>query len=132
MGFDPRKIAGTLGTVAGGAAAGQEKVKAALGELALLSNSLSKAGWDLQELEVELGLTPKLTARLKATGETKEDQLQQIAKENPDKKMVEAVVTSLIQANKLRGSAENGTLKLQDVEVGTVLGAIPNVVLRFK
>jgi hypothetical protein len=133
MAFDPRKIAGNLGSVAGSAAAaGLDKVKSAIGEITLYSTSLSQAGWDVRELEVELGLAPKLTARLKATGHASEDKLQLIVKENPDKKMLEAIVTSLIEASKLRTAAENGPLKLEDVEIGTILGAVPNVVLRFK
>lgn len=109
---------------------GVEKTQEVLGELNLVLSLLKGAGYDVSEVETELAVPPKVTIHLKTTSAVSEDKLNAILRDNQDKGVVTAIVTALIQANRLRGSIRAESLELSDIKV--VLAASPTLVLQWK
>jgi hypothetical protein len=109
---------------------GAEKTREALSEVNLLLKLLPDAGYEVGQLEVELGVPPKVTIDLKAEPGVNEDKLDAILRDNQDKSVLVAILGSLIQANKLRDAVKVETLELKDVRV--VLTASPNITLQWK
>ena len=109
---------------------GLEKTREALAQLNLLLQLLQSAGYGVGSLEIELSLPPKITMRLKTSLAVREDKLTAILSEHTDKKVVMAVVASLIQANKLRDSITLETLEFEEVQI--ILTTTPNITLQWK
>jgi hypothetical protein len=109
---------------------GMEKAREALAQVNLLLQLLQSAGYGVGSMEIELSLSPKITITLKATPAVKEEVLDAILRDNADKKIVVAIVASLVQANKLRGSVTVETLELDEVEI--VLTTTPNITMQWK
>ncbi len=109
---------------------GVEKTQEVLGELNLVLSLLKGAGYDVSEVETELAVPPKVAIHLKTTSAVSEDKLNAILRDNQDKGVVTAIVTALIQANRLRGSIKVEPLELSDIKV--VLAASPTLVLQWK
>ncbi|MGA8273751.1 MAG: hypothetical protein WB919_19470 [Candidatus Sulfotelmatobacter sp.] len=112
------------------ASLGMEKTRDVLAQANLLLLLLQTAGYGVSSLDIELNLPPKVTIKLKTGPAVKEEMLSTILREHADKKVVTAIVASLIQANKLRDSVTVETLKLDGVEI--VLTATPNITLQWK
>ncbi len=109
---------------------GVEKTQEVLGELNLVLSLLKGAGYDVSEVETELAVPPKVTIHLKTTSAVNEDKLNAILRDNQDRGVVTAIVTALIQANRLRGSIKVEPLELSDIKV--VVAASPTLVLQWK
>ncbi len=109
---------------------GVEKTQEVLGELNLVLSLLKGAGYDVSEVETELAVPPKVTIHLKTASAVNEDKLNAILRDNQDRGVVTAIVTALIQANRLRGSIKVEPLELSDIKV--VVAASPTLVLQWK
>ncbi len=109
---------------------GLEKTQEVLGEINLLLTLLKDAGYEVNQLEIEVGVPPKVTINLMTGSGVSDEKLNAIFRENQDKKVLAAIVASLLQANKLRGSVEVETLELKDVKI--VLTASPSITMQWK
>lgn len=109
--------------------AGTEKTVQLLSDLNLVLGLLPDAGFEIGEVEVELGLVPKVTISLKLRGAVNEARLKSL-QEKMDNAMLSAVLSSLIQASKLQDAVSVETLALKDVKV--VMTAAPTVALQWK
>jgi hypothetical protein len=109
---------------------GAEKTRDALSEVNVLLKLLQDAGYEVGQLEVELGVPPKITIGLKTQREVSEEKLDAILRDNQDKSVLAAILGSLIQANKLRDAVKVETLELKDVQI--VLTTSPNITLQWK
>jgi hypothetical protein len=119
-------IQGVPGTLAGLAA---EKSRELLQQANLLLELLQSAGYGIEDLELELGVSPKITVKLKTGPAVKEEKLAAILREHADKKLIAGIVASLIQANKLRDSVTVETLELGEVQI--IIAATPNITMRW-
>jgi hypothetical protein len=108
---------------------GSEKTVQLLSDLNLVLGLLPDAGYEVSELEVELGITPKVTIDLKLGRTANEARLKSIL-EKVDNAMLATILTSLIQASKMQDAVSVETLELKGVKV--VLTAVPNVSLQWK
>jgi hypothetical protein len=108
---------------------GIQKTVQLLSDLNLVLGLLPDAGYEIGGMEIELGITPKVTLSLKLGAATNETRLTAIL-DKVDNTMLSAIITSLIQASKLQAAVSVETLELKDVKV--VLTASPNVVLQWK
>ena len=106
-----------------------QKTVQLLSDLNLVLGLLPDAGYEVGEMEVELGITPKVTIALKLGQAANEARLKTIL-DKVDNAMLAAIITSLIQAGKLQDAVSVETLELKDVKV--VLTATPNVSLQWK
>jgi hypothetical protein len=108
---------------------GTEKTVQLMSDLNLILGLLPDAGYEIGELEIELGVTPKVTIDLKLGCAINEARLNAI-KEKVDNPMLAAIITSLIQASKLQNTVSVETLELKDVKIAVT--AVPNVALQWK
>jgi hypothetical protein len=100
-----------------------------LSDLNLVLGMLPDAGYEVGEMEVELGIAPKVTVSLKLGRAPNEARLKSIL-EKMNNTMLSAIVSALIQASKLQDAVSVETLELKDVKV--ILTAVPNVSLQWK
>ena len=126
MGFDLSKVRIDKGAVTDLAT---QKAVQLLSDLNLVLGMLPDAGYEVGEMEVELGLAPKVTVGLKLGRATNEARLKSIL-EKMDNAMLSSIVAALIQASKLQDAVSVETLELKDVKV--ILTAVPNVSLQWK
>jgi len=126
MAFDLNKLKAGKDVVADLAT---QKTVQLLSDLNLVLGLLPDAGYEVEGMEVELGLTPKVTIGLKLGRSANEARLKKILDE-VDNPLLATIITSLIQASKLQDAVSVETLELKDVKV--VLTATPNVSLQWK
>ena len=127
MGFDAlNKVKQATNAIAD---LGTQKTVQLLSDLNLILNLLPDAGYEVGEMEVELGVTPKVTLDLKLGRAVNEARLKTIL-DRVDNAMLAAIISSLIQASKLQDAVSVETLELKDVKV--VMTAAPNVALQWK
>ena len=130
MGFDLNKLKGPMQEATETLASlGAEKSREILLQANLLLQLLQSAGYGIGSLEIELGIPPKITIKLKTGPAVKEEKLAAILREHADKKVITGIVASLIQANMLRDSVTVETLEL--VEVQFILTATPNITMQW-
>jgi hypothetical protein len=106
-----------------------QKTVQLLSDLNLVLGMLPDAGYEVGEMEVELGLTPKVTISLNLGRAPNEARLKAIL-EKVDNAILATIITSLMQASKLQDAVSVPTLELKDVRV--VLTTPPNVALQWK
>jgi hypothetical protein len=130
LGFD---LSGLKGSVQQAtetlASLGAETSREFLVQANLLLKLLQSAGYGIGNLEVELGVPPKITIKLKTGPAVKEDKLTTILREHADKKVITGIVASLIQANKLRDSVTVETLELGEVQI--TVATPPNITMHW-
>jgi hypothetical protein len=107
-----------------------QKAQELLAQMNLLLQLLQSAGYGVSSLDIELSIPPRITMKLKTGPVVKEEKLNEILRDYADQWAITAVVASLIQANKLRGSVTVETLELQGVEI--ILTTTPNISLQWK
>jgi hypothetical protein len=100
-----------------------------LSDLNLVLGMLPDTGYEVGEMEVELGLTPKVILGLKLGRAPNEARLKMIL-ETVDNALLAEIVKALMQASKLQGAVSVETLELKDVKV--VLSTPPHVALQWK
>jgi hypothetical protein len=100
-----------------------------LSDLNLVLGMLPDAGYEVGDMEVELGITPKVTIGLKLGRAPNEARLKMIL-ETVDNALLAEIVKALMQASKLREAVSVQTLEMKNVTV--VLGTPPNVALQWK
>jgi hypothetical protein len=111
------------------AAVAAEKSREFLAQSNLLLELLQSAGYGIGSLEIELGVPPKITIKLKTSAAVKEEKLTAILCEHADKKVITGIVASLIQANKLRDSVTVETLELGEVQI--TVATPPNITMHW-
>lgn len=130
MGFDLNKLKGPMQEATETLASlGAEKSREILLQANLLLQLLQSAGYGIGSLEIELGVPPKITIRLRTGPAVKEEKLAAILREQADKKVITGIVASLIQANRLRDSVTVETLELGEVQI--ILAATPNITMQW-
>jgi len=109
---------------------GMEKAQEVLAEINLLLELLQSAGYGVGSLDFELSLPPKVTIKLKTGPAVNEEKLSAIVRDHADKKVVTTIVSSMIQANRLRSSVTVETLELDEVQIE--LTTAPKITLQWK
>jgi hypothetical protein len=108
---------------------GAEKSREILLQANLLLQLLQSAGYGLASLEIEVGVPPKITIKLRTGPAVTEEKLTAILRDHADKKVITGIVASLIQANRLRGSVTVETLELGEVQI--ILTATPTINMKW-
>ncbi len=123
MAFDLNKLKGGVADVA------TQKTVQLLSDLNLVLGLLPDAGYEVGEMEVELGIAPKITVGLKLGRAANEARLKAIL-DKVDNAALATIIKSLIEASKLQDAVSVETLELQDVKV--VLTPVPSVSMQWK
>jgi hypothetical protein len=110
--------------------AGTEKALELLNEVNVLLELLQDAGYEVNAMEAELGLPPKVTIHLKTGSAVNEAKLNAISREHPDQKFQIAIVEALIQANRLCDAVNLGTVELKGTEI--VFQTPPKITLQWQ
>ena len=116
-----------LGTIA---ESGLETLKETLHEVTSFRSVLKEAGYDLYKVEMELAVSPKINAHFKILSAVHEDKLNAIVQQNPDKKVLSLLVTTLLHSGKLHSAPAPGTLNVDDIKI--TLSASPSAAIQFK
>ncbi len=123
MAFDLNKLKGGVADVA------TQKTVQLLSDLNLVLGLLPDAGYEVGEMEVELGIAPKITVGLKLGRAANEARLKAIL-DKVDNAALATIIKSLIEASKLQDAVSVETLELQEVKV--VLTPVPSVSMQWK
>jgi hypothetical protein len=109
---------------------GAQKATDAVNQTNLLLKLLQDAGYQVGDLDVELGVPPTISISLKTGPLLSDAKLDAVYQANKDNDVVGLVLGALIQANKLRDMVKLETIELRDAKI--VLKATPSITLHWK
>lgn len=109
---------------------GAQKAAETLDQANLLLKLLQDAGYQVGELDVELGVPPAIRVTLKTGQMLTDAKLDSIYEANKGNDALALVLGGLIQANKLRDKVKLETIELKDTKI--VLKATPSISLHWK
>ena len=110
------------------ASAGVEKVRELLSLLNAALPLLEEAGCTPSEVEVEIGLPPKVEAKF-ATSEVSEEAIARITAAHPDKTLACAILKALVKGARLQKTMEGSRLRASTLAVE--IGLAPCLKLSF-
>jgi hypothetical protein len=91
---------------------------------------IERAGYDVTEVEVALGLSPKVVPHLKLRELITEEQQQMLLDETQGKTLVNTILSSLFRASAARRKLKFKRFHFEEIELE--IGIIPGVVLKFR
>lgn len=91
---------------------------------------IERAGYDVTEIEVGLGLSPKVVPHLRLRETIVADEQAALIEETREKKLVNTILTSLFKASTARERLKFKKFHFEDIELE--LSILPSVVLKFK
>lgn len=109
---------------------GAQKATETLDQANLLLKLLQDAGYQVGEVDVELGVPPAISVTLKTGAMLSDAKLDSIFEANKGNDALALVLGGLIQANKLRDKVKLETIELKDTKI--VLKATPSISLHWK
>jgi anti-sigma factor ChrR (cupin superfamily) len=109
-----------------------DKAVELMSDVNVILTALPDAGFQIGELEVELGITPKVTVDVRIGQAIREDKLNAVLQANPSNVLLSATLNALLQASKLQQAVSVETLALKDVKIAMAMTATPTVALQWK
>jgi hypothetical protein len=109
---------------------GAQRATETLDQANLLLKLLEDAGYQVGEVDVELGVPPAISVTLKTGPMLSDSKLDSIYEANKGNDALALVLGGLIQANKLRDKVKLETIELKDTKI--VLKATPSISLHWK
>ena len=109
---------------------GMEKARELLAQINSLLQLLQTAGYGVDKVDMELGLSPKVTIKLASGPAVKDDVLANIVRDHADEQLVVGLVSSLIQANRLRSAITLKTIELAGTTI--LLTTTPTISLQWR
>lgn len=91
---------------------------------------IERAGYDVTELEVGLGISPKVVPHLKIRELISEEEQNLLLEETRDRKLVNMILTSLFKASAAHKKLKFRKFHFSDMELE--LSILPSVVLKFR
>lgn len=91
---------------------------------------IERAGYVVTEIEVGLGLSPKVVPHLRLHEQISEEEKAALLEETQDKKLVNTILGSLFRASAARSKLNFNKFHFSDIELE--LSILPTVVLKFK
>jgi len=91
---------------------------------------IERAGYRVTEIEVGLGLSPKLTAHLMLEDVISESEQEKLLLETKDKKLVNTILNTLFKASNARSKLKFKRFHFTHLELE--LSILPTVVLKFR
>jgi hypothetical protein len=123
----------TLGSIRKNVSDGMtEKAVKLMSDVNVILAALPDAGFQIGELEVELGITPKVTVDVRIGQAIREDKLNAVLQANPNNVLLSATLNALLQASKLQEAVSVETIELKDVKIAMAMAATPTVALQWK
>jgi len=91
---------------------------------------IQRAGYDVTEVEVGLGLSPKVVPHLKIRELISAEEQQTLLEETREKKLINTILSSLFKASAAHSKLKFKTFHFSDMELE--LSILPSVVLKFR
>lgn len=91
---------------------------------------IERAGYVVTEIEVGLGLSPKVVPHLRLKEQISDEEKAALLQETQDKKLVNTILGSLFRASAARSKLNFTKFHFTDIELE--LSILPTVVLKFK
>jgi hypothetical protein len=91
---------------------------------------IERAGYDVTEVEVGLGLSPKVVPHLRIRELISEEEQLALIEETRNKKLVNTILTSLFRASAAHSKLKFNKFHFSDMELE--LSILPTVVLKFR
>ncbi len=107
-----------------------EKIKAIVAELAAAEPHFKAAGFSMEQLEIEVGILPKIVAQFKQLNEISKEHENQILDGLKDKRLIQFLLLSLFKASRMKHLMENVDMVFHGVEIE--IAAPPSVRTIFK
>jgi hypothetical protein len=108
---------------------GASRMTAVLDDLNSALPVLQEAGYPVDLLVLELGISPKILIRFAAKLGVKQERFNQLLEEHANHKMTAMLLTSLEKAKAIQSRIRVGDLKPKGIEIE--IGVLPEVALRF-
>ena len=107
-----------------------ERVKRIAEELNGYLPALSEAGYTLQEVSAEIGITPKIDAAFVARPDITQERIDDVIAEHADNKFLAVILRTLFGAYKLQNSIDVAGMKPHGIVL--TLGVTPSVAVKFR
>lgn len=108
---------------------GAQKADDIMGQANLLLKLLRDAGYQVGELDLELGLPPIVTLNVKPGPLASDSKLNAVCEANKDNSVLALILGGLIQANKLRDKVNSDALEFKSAKI--VLRTTPSITLHW-
>ena len=102
-----------------------EKLKAIIQEVTTEFPLFERAGFVVEEVQVEIGAVPKLMPRFKITRELSSQEQEDFLQEVADKKLIKFMLLSLFKASRMKNLIQDPGLEFCAIEID--LAAMPVV-----
>lgn len=112
----PNKMLGDLG---------MEKLKAVITEVTAAFPVFERAGFEVEEVQIEIGLAPKLMPRFKHTRTITPEEQEKLLAEVAHQKLVKFMLISLFKSIKMKSLIQDPKLEFHAIEID--LTAVPSV-----
>jgi len=109
---------------------GADKLKEIANDFGEILPLVAKAGYNITEFQVVLGLPPAFITSFVKTKDISEKEIAKMIEKNSDKKLLKIILNSLMKANQFQ--SEIKIEKMKFTEVILELTVPPKVVMKFK
>jgi len=104
---------------------GVEKLKSVIAEVTQAFPIFERAGYEVEEVQVEIGMMPKLMPRFRLVKEISVEEQQALLDEVSSKKLVKFMLISLFKSTKMKNLIQDPKLEFHAIEID--LTAVPSV-----
>jgi len=94
-----------------------EKIKAVVADLTSANQIFKEAGFLMEQLEIEVGLVPKITPQFKQTKEISSEEEAQLLEQLNQKQMIKFVLLSLFKSSKMKKLLEGSEMYFYGIEI---------------
>lgn len=91
---------------------------------------IERAGFDVTEIEVGMGLDPKIVPHLRLRELISEEEKEQLLEETKSKRLINTILSSLFRASAARSKLSFRKFQFDSIELE--LSILPTVVLKFR
>ncbi|MEE4245849.1 MAG: hypothetical protein V2I33_10575 [Kangiellaceae bacterium] len=109
---------------------GMDKLKSVIAEVTAAFPVFERAGFEIEEVQVEIGMVPKFMPRFRLVNEISVEEQQVLLDEVADKKLVKFMLISLFKSSKMQKLIQDPKLSFHAIEID--LTAVPSVRGVFK
>jgi hypothetical protein len=109
--------------------AGAARIKEAIEEFTSTFPILREAGYQVGEVDIEVGLPPKISANVTASDAVTDEHIAKVLEEHREKKLITLLVKALYQAWRLQSAIQIAGMKPRGMTIE--LGLVPSVTIKF-
>ena len=109
---------------------GAEKVKGVVNDFIAITPLIEKAGYQIVELEIELGLIPKLIPHFKKIKDVGDAEKELVLDELRDKRLMSMLVSALFKSDNFQANLNLNNYRYTGIEVE--IAALPAVRLKYQ